>query len=620
MTIGGKYSSMSSEHKSVVFPIKWLLLFWLMVSPPWAYGDYMNLSGAENAPNIAQIHINETHVKIVLEIFIQDLPAFIDILPEEFFQAKNMKAPPLEDRLKTFSIEGLQVVTGKGKRLVPSLVLGESRNRVDRASPMAGKIHPLTKQLIPGPPKDKRVYYAELIYPFLQKPKTLTFIPPLDEKTGYAAAPIGFATFHKQAIISYFNYLSQASTIRLDWEDPWYSSYENKTLQRRMKGGITSFLYIEPFEVRHEILARVKDVQAWMDLELRGDEFIEPEENEALKNRVGQFFLDRETLLIDGQKVRPILDRTAFVKYTMTGSTFLEVPEQLPLNSARVGVIITYLTKKIPQRVETRWNLWSDRTQKVPSNAIDPAGPFPSYVTPGDNAHIWQNFLKTYKIPTIEKVLVSDSRYWFKFSAGSIACIALALPLFWFAFKKKKHLRQAVFFTGLILLLVSGSILLIPYTTVSMPLPGIVNQETGKEEIHKILHSLLKNIYRSFDFREEEDVYDKLSVCVSGEILTDIYLQNRKSFEVKQAGGARAKVNRVEIHEVEILADKGYLKKQLQVHTKWSAQGSVGHWGHIHNRKNMYDAIISLEPLDGAWKIINLELLEEKRVDPNVRK
>lgn len=213
----------------------------------------------ENAPNIAQIHINETHVKIVLEIFIQDLPAFIDLLPEEFFQANNMEAPPLEDRLKIFSIEGLQVVTEKGKRLVPSLVLGETRNRVDRASPLAGKIYPFTKQLIPGPPKDKRVYYAELIYPFSQKSKTLTFIPPLDEKTGNTAVTIGFATFHKQAIISYFNYLSQASTIRLDWEDPWYSSYENKTLQRRMKGAITSFLYIEPFEVRHEILARVKD-------------------------------------------------------------------------------------------------------------------------------------------------------------------------------------------------------------------------------------------------------------------------------------------------------------------------------------------------------------------------
>lgn len=33
-------------------------------------------------------------------------------------------------------------------------------------------------------------------------------------------------------------------------------------------------------------------------------------------------------------------------------------------------------------------------------------------------------------------------------------------------------------------------------------------------------------------------------------------------------------------------------------------------------RKNQYDAIITVEPVDGAWKITGLELLEEKRIDP----
>ena len=44
--------------------------------------------------------------------------------------------------------------------------------------------------------------------------------------------------------------------------------------------------------------------------------------------------------------------------------------------------------------------------------------------------------------------------------------------------------------------------------------------------------------------------------------------------------------------------------------------GSVGHWGHIHFRENQYEANISVEPVDGAWKISGLELLEEKRIDP----
>ena len=68
--------------------------------------------------------------------------------------------------------------------------------------------------------------------------------------------------------------------------------------------------------------------------------------------------------------------------------------------------------------------------------------------------------------------------------------------------------------------------------------------------------NLLKNVYRSFDFREEEDVYDKLAISVSGDLLTEIYLQNRKSMIVEQAGGAQAKVQEVDVQEVNIKDSK----------------------------------------------------------------
>ncbi len=47
--------------------------------------------------------------------------------------------------------------------------------------------------------------------------------------------------------------------------------------------------------------------------------------------------------------------------------------------------------------------------------------------------------------------------------------------------------------------------------------------------------------------------------------------------------------------------------------------GTVGHWGHVHVRKNKYDAKITVEPVNGAWKIIGMELLDETRVDPNAQ-
>ncbi len=375
-----------------------------------------------------------------------------------------------------------------------------------------------------------------------------------------------------------------------------------------------SFLYIEPYEVRHEILARVKDLAAWMDLGLRGDEFIEADENDPLKKRVGEFFLKRDQTLIDGKRLRPILDRTAFVKYSMTGSTFLVQPEQLPINTAMLGVIITYLTKGIPQEVTNQWDLWSDRIQKVPANAIDPAGPFPSYVTPGDNVLTWTNFLKKYQMPTVAKIKVDESLTKMKIPLASVLCLLAVVPLGWQIAKRRKKAGSIGLHMGLAVILIAASVALYPFLKVAVAKPAVLAPQMTDRDAVAVLNSLLKNIYRSFDFREEDDVYDRLATSVSGDLLSEIYLQNRKSLVVTQAGGARARVKAVEILEVDVNQLTGHPLGRL-FHAKWTATGTVGHWGHIHMRKNQYEANISVEPVGGAWKITDLELLEEKRID-----
>ena len=584
-----------------------------MVCPP-ANADWINLSGAQNAPNIAEIHINDDHVRIELEIFVNDMVAFDRLIPDEFFVSTKVKRAPLEERMQLFSTEDLQVIADKEQKLPASLRLVEPRLRRERPSPIPWKINPYTGLPIPGPPEDKRVLFVELVYPFNKKPLSLTFIPPVDEKTNTSKVTIGFITYHQGALINDFKYLSGPSNLTLDWDDPWYSAFDQKALKRWQRGGVMSFLYIEPYEVRHEILARVKDLEAWIDLGLRGDEFIEADENEPLKKRVGEFFLKRDKTLIDGKQLRPILDRTAFVKYSMTGSTFLVQPEQLPINTAMIGVIITYLTKGIPQEVTNQWDLWSDRIRKVPANAIDPAGPFPSYVTPDDNVLTWTNFLKTYQMPTVAKIQVDESLTKIKIPLASVVCLMAVVPLGWQIRKRRKKAASIGLHMGLAVVLIAASVVLYPFLKVVVAKPAALAPQMTDKDAVAVLNSLLKNIYRSFDFREEEDVYDRLATSVSGELLSEIYLQNRKSLVVTQAGGARARVKEVEILDVDVKPlDNHHLGRLF--HAKWTATGTVGHWGHIHTRKNQYEANISVAPVDGAWKFTDLELIEEKRID-----
>jgi hypothetical protein len=592
----------------------WLIFVTVFLATLPANADWINLSGAQNAPNIAEIHINDDHVRIELEIFVNDMVTFDRLIPDKFFESSDIKRPPLADRMRQFSKEDLQIMADKDEKLQARLKLVEPRMRKERPSSIPWKINPYTGQPIPGPPEDKRVLYAELVYLFKTKPTSLTFIPPLDEKTKISKVPIGFITYHKGVLINDFRYLSGPSTLTLDWTDPWYTEFDKKALKRWQRGSVMSFLYIEPFEVRHEILARVKDLEAWIDLGLRGDEFIEADENETLKKRVGEFFLKRDKTLIDGKQLRPILDRTAFVKYSMTGSTFLDQPEQLPINTAMVGVIITYLTDGIPQQVTNQWDLWSDRIQKVPADAIDPAGPFPSYVTPDDNVLTWTNFLKTYQMSTVAKIKVDESLTTLKIPIASVLCLLALLPLGWQIAKRKKNARSIGLSMGLAVVLIAAGVGLYPFLKVAVAKPTALAPQMNDKDAVAVLNSLLKNIYRSFDFREEEDVYDRLATSVSGDLLSEIYLQNRKSLVVTQAGGARARVKAVEILEVDVKSLADHSLGRL-FHATWTATGTVGHWGHIHMRKNQYEANIAVEPVSGAWKITGLELLEEKRID-----
>ncbi len=595
------------KHITLFFVV---LISGLLSSP--AYGDWINLTGAENAKNIAEIYIEKDHIKIKLEIFIEDLPIFQELLPDSSFPRPIPGRLGQDERMRVYADSVFQIITDSGKKLSAKLDLIEPRMRIERPS-LAGQRSPYTGQPIPGPPDDKRVIYAELSYPFDIQPKTLTFIPPSD-KNGRIRASIGFLCYHSNVPVIDFRQLTSSNTLHLEWNDPWYSSFEEIVLKRRLQSGVRTFLYIEPYEVRHEILVRVKDMMTWMNFDLRGDEFIEEDEFNPVREKVAQFFLEREKVLIDGKQGKPILDRTAYVESSILRSRFIEIPERVPLNTAMIGLVITYLTDGIPQEVLTQWDLFSERIQKVPARMTDPAGPFPYDLTPDHNVLKWTNYLKKYTIPTVEKTMVAEEHRGVSLPLASLACTGLLLPFAITAFRRRKKAQPVKMQFGIILLLLLAAIALLPRWQVSIGSSVQANQ-ISEDDSRVITLNLLRNIYRAFDFREEEDVYDKLAISVSGDLLTDVYLQSRKSMIIEQAGGAQAKINAVKILETDVQESQRH-RGALDVRTKWTATGSVGHWGHIHTRQNLYDAYLTLAVVDGAWKIINIEVLEEKRIDP----
>ena len=158
----------------------WFISLAVFFAASPATADWINLSGAQSAANIAEIYVEDDHVRLVLEIYVNDIDQFIDLLPDEWLKRADMTPPPIQERMRRFSTDGFQVIIGDQQRLMAEMKLVEPRLRTDRPNPFAGSINPYTRQPIPGPPEDKRVLYVELVYPFETKPREITFVPPLE--------------------------------------------------------------------------------------------------------------------------------------------------------------------------------------------------------------------------------------------------------------------------------------------------------------------------------------------------------------------------------------------------------------------------------------------------------
>jgi hypothetical protein len=562
--------------------------------------DWINFTGAELSSTIAEVYVEDNKILLVLEIGERDKEAFADLISE----TRESVEGDAQERRKHFFNDGL-VVIADGVKLDGVVNIAEVRERVQR---------PSRYNKPPGGQKpSKYVNYVEIEYPLTKKPETLMINPPLDEK-GYTNANIGFIVYHKLIPVIDFRFLAPGAVLNLDWKDPWYSKFDNPNLKRHHSSSLMSFLYIEPFEVRHEILVRLKDMENWLDLGLNNNDRLGPEQRKVVEQKLTKFFIEHNKVEIDGTAIKPIVDRVQFVKPNLTGIQVIGDSDEVEYLSAIVGIIIAYPVAGIPQKVTVDWDMFSDKIQKIPANMIDPAGPFPYYLLPEDNVLTWENYLKNFSMPEILEVNVKESLRNIKIPIGTAVSFIFFFAVVWQIWdRKNKGEKSKTRYILLVLALVAG-IALFPFFRVSLTEHLPTTMVLNKEQSTFILQNLLKNVYRSFDFKNEEDVYDKLALSLDGNLLSDVYLQTRKGMEIENQGGARARVQDVEIKEIssESLSDEMGLK----FHSVWNVSGSVEHWGHKHNRINQYEAEITVKPIEGNWKITNIDIIEEKRVQP----
>jgi hypothetical protein len=574
-------------------------------APTRALADALVVTRAMEASTIAELFVEDDQIRVEIEVGAADIKAFRNILPDQMFEDLTGESVPLGVRSQTFLKDdwtirtGQQLLEGSIEQISPAKRL--ARDEITGA--------PLAVQ----PENAETVMRIELRYPLADQPRTISIFPPMNSEADVAAANIGFVVYHQGVAVNDFRYLSGKETLQLDWSDPWYSTFDRKTLRRRYFAPAAAFLYVEHLEVRKEIIFRPRDLEAWLDLGLGGQSVIKADARDEVLTRAAEFLAEHTPVQIDGREVDGTLDRIHFIKRTLRTSGVVEPGEDIPVHTALIGAIYIYPTESLPQEVTMGWDLFNERISQVPAVASDEAGGLPTTIDRGDATLVWRNFLTDPSRPAFTEVKSPPKPRPAAIPIVSVACLGILVVLW-----GRRFLKNSANLTPLRHLLLASTILVIaalltvrrPTWTVTMP--GSSPRQLAASETSAVTQGLLHNVYRAFDYRDENTIYDVLDRSVSGELLTKIYLDMQKSLTLASQGGARVKVTEVDLIDCQATAaedDAGFTAE-----CTWTVTGSVGHWGHIHQRKNRYRAEVAIRPLDGQWKMTDMLLTSEERL------
>ncbi len=560
-----------------------------------ARADAIVVNRAMSADTIAEVFIEESEVRVALEIGIKSLPAFRNLLPDALYERIGNSPATFREREKKFFVEDW-IISADGEALPGRLTQIEGRPRTPRDA-ITGEP---SETPPPGPESEPEAVVAvQLAYPLTREPKTLSLTPPRPDGEGGLTANIGFRVHHLGLPVIDFRYLGRTEILELDWDDPWYSKFRNVNLKRTHGDPAQVSIYIESSQVRTEFIARPRDLQHWVNLGIEGKEVLTPEHQKQIKETASKFLGGHAVLTVDGEPVTPALDRVHFIRRGAGGTGIVMRSEDIPVDAAMLGMTFVHPIGALPDRATLTWGFFHDRLTSIPAVAVDEAGPFPSTISPDNLTLTWQNHLTNPSSPSTAEIIPAPSAGKLRLPAISaiLALGAVLIPGHWLA-RKRCPPRGAVLIAAVCALLIFPlrSVAVFP---VEKPFGPPVAPAPAEAEV--ITLSLLRNLYDAFDASDDAALDARLADCATSEALAELVPELSQTIQPPEHGGATAKINNVALLSAEItpLANRpGFMAD-----CEWEVAGHLDAWGARHPHVTPYAAEFTIEAIDGAWKI-----------------
>jgi hypothetical protein len=469
----------------------------------------------------------------------------------------------------------------------------------------------------------RTVIYLMHFTPAKKKPKFLTFTQMFGGEKSVIPSIMDFMVLQNGVWTAQPVQLGagRPHTVALDWENPpdkapkiWAELRKKRAEEIQKRLGITSYsglysyIYLNDQEARHEILVPLMTFEKWLPLERADPEFITVAEQDAAREKIGEWFRDRNPVEIDGIPVKPVLQRLQFFGLDINDFAQNAEPRRISAYQARLGIILGYPAKAPPNRVRLTWETFHEAAPFLRSIIYDrDLKPTEEFFVKDKPRFEWTREGNPPAPVSLETTLVIPP-------PAGISRITLALfvaaPVFGLLLRFKTG-RTGWSLLGSGVLLIAGVCFWNHPSQVSISQPKKIDEQTITGHASTLLH----NIYRAWDYQNESDVYDALAHSVTGDLLEELFLKIQAGLRMQEQGGAVARVKRVSIDKIALANKFKQDPHAIDLDATWRVTGTVEHWGHIHTRENEYFARMKISTTpEGRGRIVGFEVTDEKRV------
>jgi hypothetical protein len=152
---------------------------------------------------------------------------------------------------------------------------------------------------------------------------------------------------------------------------------------------------------------------------------------------------------------------------------------------------------------------------------------------------------------------------------------------------------------------------LLPYGVSRASVPFLSPDVPSPQQARRIIEPMLPEIYHAFNLNDESETYDRLAEQVSGDLVTDIYLDSRRRLVAGTREGASVVVREIVVQDVG--APWTTEADNPAYPCRWTVTAKVTHWQHSHQRRNVYEGDLRLIVENDRWKLAALDLRSEER-------